>query len=279
MMKKIFSKKTVSLMSVILLMVSLAVPVFAKELPRVVDNADLIDDTQEQALTDTIAQIAEEYNFDVVIVTTNSLDGKTATEYADDYFDYTGYGYGENHDGILFAISMGERQWAISTTGYGITVFTDYSVDLIGEQMVGHLSSGDYYGAFEVYVDMVEQTLKQAKNGAPFDIDNRNEIYDETTKFHIDPSTAVVAVVIGFILSTLIAFAFKKQLKTAVAQDSAANYGKNQSLRFSRTDDVFLHTHTTRTKIESSSSSSGGGGSSTHTSSSGTTHGGSSGSF
>ena len=41
--------------------------------------------------------------------------GKTAEAYADDYYDYNGYGYGENDDGLLLLVSMGEREWAITT--------------------------------------------------------------------------------------------------------------------------------------------------------------------
>lgn len=44
---------------------------------------------------------------------------------ADDFYDYNGYGYGEEGDGIIFLISMEERKWQISTCGFGITAFTD----------------------------------------------------------------------------------------------------------------------------------------------------------
>ena len=39
-------------------------------------------------------------------MTAGSLNGKTATKYADDYFDYNGYGLGNEKDGILLLISM-----------------------------------------------------------------------------------------------------------------------------------------------------------------------------
>ena len=61
----------------------------------------------------------------VVVVTENSLDGKSAQDYADDFFDYNGHGYGDDDSGVLFLIGMDERKWAITTYGYGITAFTD----------------------------------------------------------------------------------------------------------------------------------------------------------
>ena len=36
-------------------------------------------------------EISEKQQCDVVVVTENSLDGKSAQDYADDFFDYNGY--------------------------------------------------------------------------------------------------------------------------------------------------------------------------------------------
>ncbi len=60
----------------------------------VVDNADLLTQTEENELSEKLQDISDELQFDVVVVTTNSTGSKTATEYADDYFDYNGYGRG-----------------------------------------------------------------------------------------------------------------------------------------------------------------------------------------
>ena len=38
------------------------------------------------------------------------FDGKTAQAYADDYYDYNGYGYGENDDGILLPSQYGRKE-------------------------------------------------------------------------------------------------------------------------------------------------------------------------
>ncbi|MDO4649296.1 MAG: TPM domain-containing protein, partial [Eubacteriales bacterium] len=92
------------------------VEVWAKS-PHVVDDGNLISAEVEAELESRMEEISEEYQMDVVLVTTDSLYGKTAEAYADDYFDENGYGYGASYDGILFLISMEDRDWAISTTG------------------------------------------------------------------------------------------------------------------------------------------------------------------
>ena len=101
----------------------------AAEPDRVNDMAGLLTDSQEERLRGQIEDIAQEYQFDAVIVTVDSLDGKSAEAYADDYFDYNGYGYGTDADGILMLVSMEYRDWAISTCGRGLEVFTDYGLD------------------------------------------------------------------------------------------------------------------------------------------------------
>ena len=133
--------------------------VYAAGADRIQDMAGLLDESQEQMLRGQIEELARKYQFDAVIVTVDSLEGKTPEEYADDYFDYNGYGYGEDYDGILLLISMEYRDWAISTSGRGQRVFTDYGLDYISSQMVPYLSRGSYYSAFERFLSLTDDYL------------------------------------------------------------------------------------------------------------------------
>ena len=66
----------------------LNIPVCAEEipqdrqLPRLVDDADLLTDSEEQELNTELDEISEKQQCDVVVVTENSLDGKSAQDYA-----------------------------------------------------------------------------------------------------------------------------------------------------------------------------------------------------
>ena len=88
--------------------------------PRLVDEAELLIDDEESSLADKLDTVSDKWQCDVAIVTVDSLGNKTATEFADDYFDYNGYGYGDNNDGIMLVISMENRDWAITTHSFGI---------------------------------------------------------------------------------------------------------------------------------------------------------------
>lgn len=257
-------KKIASLLLCVLVFTSLTA---FTSLPKVVDNSHLLSSTELASLSARADELSEQYDFDIVIVTTDSLEGKTATEYADDYFDYEGYGAGENRDGVLFLVSMEERDWWISTRGLGIDVFTDYGIEYIGEQVVPQLSDGNYAEAFSLFLSNAEQFLKEAANGTPYDVRNRPE----------SPNAPVyrvlIALALALVLATCVAFGLKAQMNSAKPQQYAGSYVSNFNLQLQR--DIFLYSHTSRTKRQTDS----GGGSSTHTGSSGATHGGGGGKF
>ena len=64
--------------------------------PRVVDNANLLTASEEQELEKYLDSISEDLKFDIAVVTTDTINGKTPMAYADDFYDYNGYGYGDD---------------------------------------------------------------------------------------------------------------------------------------------------------------------------------------
>ena len=256
----------------------LATPVLAEESSKVskdyvVDNADLLTQTEENELSEKLQDISDELQFDVVVVTTNSTGSKTATEYADDYFDYNGYGRGSNNDGALFLVDMGDRKWAISTSGYGIEAIVDSALDDMEEEIVPYLKSGDYDGAFNEFADLTYDIVNDAKNGKSY---SNSTI--STTKNHKNIGTnLIVAFSIGAGISLIIILVYRSKLKPVKFQKEAKEYIVPGSFNLRRSDDVFLYFNITKVPIPKNNDSDDSG--SFHSSSSGSSHGGSSGSF
>ena len=89
-------KKRISVFLIsILLCLACAFPVWAGTVSRLDDQAGLLDAEQQESLSSTLDEISERDQVDVVVVTVNSLEGKTAQAYAEDYFIDHGYGQGE----------------------------------------------------------------------------------------------------------------------------------------------------------------------------------------
>ena len=87
--------------------------------PRVVDTADIFTDEEETAIAKAISEQSVRGNADIVVVTDDSAYGMSHMEYADDFYDYNGYGFGPDRDGIVLFICMepGNRGWWTSVTG------------------------------------------------------------------------------------------------------------------------------------------------------------------
>lgn len=256
----------------------LATSVLAEESSKVskdyvVDNADLLTQTEENELSEKLQDISDELQFDVVVVTTNSTGSKTATEYADDYFDYNGYGRGSNNDGALFLVDMGDRKWAISTSGYGIEAIVDSALDDMEEEIVPYLKSGDYDGAFNEFADLTYDIVNDAKNGKSY-----SNSTTSTTKNHKNIGTnLIVAFSIGAGISLIIILVYRSKLKPVKFQKEAKEYIVPGSFNLRKSDDVFLYFNITKVPIPKNNDSDDSG--SFHSSSSGSSHGGSSGSF
>ena len=117
-----------------------SVPGVVVATPYVNDYADLLSDSEELELNKKLLAYKNRYGLDAVIVTTNSTNGMYISDYADDFYDYNGYG----QDGIILVLDMNERDWWFSTKGKGITYFTDYGIDTIIDDMLDDLKDGRY---------------------------------------------------------------------------------------------------------------------------------------
>ena len=123
-------KKMVSISIVLLLIALLCVSAFAAEKPLLVDDVGFLKSEEASEVETRLETLSDQLDLDVVIVTTKDLQGKSKMDYADDYFDYNGYGEGRQGDrsGVLLLVyqtSTGSTERWISTRGYGITAFTD----------------------------------------------------------------------------------------------------------------------------------------------------------
>ncbi len=237
---------------------------------RLVDQANLLSDDQKKELMSLLDEISERQKCDVVIVTVKNLGGKTAEAFADDYFDYNGYGQGEDFTGLLLLLSMKERDWHISTTGYAIKAFTDAGMEYMSDKFVPKLSDGDYYEAFTDFAELCDKFLTQAKTDKPYDVGN---LPKEPFSWIWIP----IAIAVGLVIAFVAVSAMAGQLKSVEPDLGASNYIDKNSLNITTSQQDFIRSIVN--KVERPKEEKESGGSSTHTSSSGRTHGGSGGKF
>lgn len=237
----------------------------------VIDDAGLIKASDEKELDKKIKNIQKD-KFDVVILTVKSLDGKSAQDYADDYYDNNDYGLDNEKSGVLFLVSKGDRKYHISTKGAGIKAFTDYGIGRIKEEIKTYLSDGDYFDACDEFLNITKNFVKAYKDGTPYDTDNP---YNEEIDYVI---LEVIALVIAFVIALISVGIMRLRMNTAKPKGTAMEYIKKGSFKLTSEKDIFMYSTVTKTAKPKDNDNSAGG-STTHVSSSGSEHGGGGGSF
>lgn len=227
---------------------------------RLVDSADLLTDSQEESLRKKLDEISERQDFDVVIVTVAGTGGKTTEDYANDFYDYNGYGMGTNRDGVLLLVSkqadLDGNHRRISTRGYGITAFTNKGIDWIISNIKPKLESNENNEAFNDFADYADDFVTKAKDGHPFVPFNAGK-------------KILISLAIGLVLAVIVIVVMISQLKSVHQKANASDYTKKGSMNVTQSRDMFIYRHVDRRKKPENDS-----GSNTHTSSSGATHGG-----
>lgn len=244
-------KKWISVTLCLLLLLALPLAASASS-PYIVDEAGLLTAEETAQLEERAAKFYADTGMELVILTVDSLNGKTAMAYADDAFDAA---YGEN--GILLLIAMQEREWHISTAGTGIEAFSE--VDLMGMEdgILKYLPDGDYFRAFDRFQSDAEYYW------------NNEEVSDFE-------ASLVIGLPVGLIVALITIFIMRGSMNTKNAQRAAAEYQVDGSFNLRKHQDLFLYSKVTKTEKPKNTSSSSSG---VHTSSSGRSHGGRGGKF
>lgn len=238
----------------------------------VIDDAGLISASDEKKLSQKIKEIQKD-KFDVVILTVKSLDGKSAQDYADDYYDNNDYGLDDEKSGVLFLVSKGDRKYHISTKGAGIKAFTDYGIGRIKDEIKPYLSDGDYFNACDEFLNITKDFVQAYKEGAPYDTENP---YNEEIDYVI---LEVIAFVISFVIALISVGIMRLRMNTAKPKGTATEYIKKGSFKLTSEKDIFMYSKVTKTPKPKEDNNDSSGGSTTHISDSGSEHGGGGGSF
>jgi uncharacterized protein len=254
--------------ALILLLLGLAFPVSAAK-NFVVDQSSSFTAEQAAVLEERARLLGEQYAMDIVIVTTDDTGNKDTQAYADDFFDYNGYGVGEERDGILFLIDFQNRLPCLSTSGVAIKYLTDDRINhILDDIYLGGLENQDYYTATLTFLDSTAAFLAE---GIPPDQ------YTESAK---NNTLTTVEGIIGALLSGGIGLGFFAGIRRSYkgkTQRSVFNFRNNSLVDLGAISDNLFNSYTTSRIIPRNPPTSGssfGGRSTTHTSSSGRTHGG-----
>ena len=266
-------KRTLSVLVLLAaLLALLLLPAAAADLPRLVDDAGLLTQDEADALLEELDRRSEALQFDIVVVTVDSLDGETPQNYAEDFFWYNGYGLGEDRDGALLLLAMDSRDWYIATHGYGITAITPAGREAMADRFVPSLSDGDYAAAFRTFAEECEDYVNHAREGSAYDTGDLPEAPFRMPGF----LWIVCCLLLGLLVGGITVGVMTAKHKTVRRQPAANSYVVRDSLHLTQQTDFFLYANTTRTERPKETNT---GGSDAHSGSGGSSFGGGGGKF
>lgn len=269
---------------------ALAVPISAwaaleADSRRVFDGAGLFTDIGIAELEEEIAGMREAMKMDVVLVTTDEAGGKSAPQYADDYYDEGGFGTHGDLSGVLFLIDMDNRELYVSTSGTMIRFLTDGRVEQMLDHAYTHAAEGNYTGVARQFLADTTAYFHKGIPGGQYNYDTETGAISvhRSIRWYEALLAAAVAVFCGgaACLNVKREYAMKQERGRAASFHMA--YRANAQFAFHQQNEVLLNSFTTQNALPRNPRGGGGGTggfgggagrSSTHTSSGGRTHGG-----
>lgn len=227
---------------------------------KIYDFANIIDESIEQELFNKIEEYIDLSSIDMVILTTDlTYSDYQIEEYAVDFYDYNDFGINfENYSGILIVRNANEynRYFNIYTFGDAQLYYPYERCEEILDDIYEDIRSDRYLEGFETFIKDAKDFYNE---GIPSDYDD----YYVDDNGYIKKAYTVpfvgVTIFSGVITVIVIVILIKKNKMVKKATE-AENYLDRNSINYKKSNDIFLHSHTSSYVVSSSSGGSGGSG-------------------
>lgn len=198
---------------------------------RLIDDGGLLTDSEEKQISEALNKISNEFEYDVVIKTVETIGEYTSeARFAQNAFTSGGYGMGEEKSGVILVIFRSERRAYIEF--FGEKRLPEGTALL--EELVPALKNDNYASACLQFTDLVDGKLS-----FPW---LRN---------------IAIAAVIGIVVALIATGAMKGKLKSVRFRANAREYIRGGSFKLTRERDLYLYS--TITRVPRPKSNGGGG--------------------
>ena len=160
------------------------VPYHDETAPRVVDDADMFTDAEESAMKERISELKEELGKDIVIYTNMSSCGLEHEIMAADFYDFNGYGVGDDYEGICLYVCMDpdNRGWFAACSGPDtMGLYTEEIANDIDDELYEHMVDGDYGPGVIEWIENIGTMFRKGDPFAPDWLPDRGEAPPERT--------------------------------------------------------------------------------------------------
>ncbi len=202
---------------------------FDADRQKVYDGAGILEAEEEEELQAQAAELAQELQLDVILVTTEDTEGLTTARYNEEFYNRHGFGYeGPGGSGVQFLIDMEHRQYYLLTAGEGDPRYTDAEIEKMYDQIAPSMEEGDYAGACFQFLEAA------ARYGEPAQL--------------LSAGRAAVLLVGSAAVAGIVVAVLVWQSKRKAEGAWRRGYMGNRA-HMNRQQDRFLHTTVVRTRI------------------------------
>ncbi len=279
-------KKLIATVFSIVFVFIFSVSAFASFNVMIDDAANLFTVEEFDNINSAAYELATANDFSVAVVTTEDAMGKSAMEYADDYYDNLIFNSGWSEDGICFLIDMDNREIYVSCAGICIDEYSDYELNSIVDKGYDCIVNGEYFKCIASMIDEAGNFASDDYSPDEFvetgDWDIVGEYYEDdfyyydndvTVNNKFDISHILFYIIIGLVAGGITVFAVKNSYKNTGIGDE---YNSDDVfLEVTASNDNVISKNVITTKIPRNNNNhrpGGGGGVSVHRSSGGIRH-------
>lgn len=253
------------------------------------DRASLFTEEEIEMIDSEAYDFAMKENYSVAVVTTDNAMGKSAMEYADDYYDSLIFSSGWSENGMLFLIDMDNREIYVSCAGLCIDEYSDYELDSIVDKGYDCIVNDEYLKCILTMIGEAKNFLSETYNpdefvetgdwyitdGGYYEEDYYiNEDYHSSGSSGFEISHIFIYIIIGLVAGAITVLVIKNSYKnTGKGDEFDAN---DISLELTASNDNVISKNVITTKIPRNNNNhrpgGGSGGVSVHRSSGGIRH-------
>lgn len=223
---------------------------------QIKDEAGILTQEEREELGNLADELRDKHDMNFLVLTTNDARGKSAEEYADDYYMDNGYYDNPYRGGITLLIDMDNRELWVSTAGDMRYYITDNRVEEILDAGYDLVASAEYGEAFSA---MLKKTDALIEKGIP----SNQYLYDEETGRIIRHRSLTAAEICVAILVSLLIAVFAcvtVYMRYGRVQKYEYSAGDNAKIKLTRHQDRLVNQFVTRRVIPRNPPSGGRGG-------------------
>ena len=169
------TRKILASLLVMICVTMLAIPSYATS-QRIVDKAGLLSSNEVEYLNDRLRDISEKYEYDVVVLTAETVGEQTLKDYLDEFYKFSNFGEGKYAGTVILLYSKAEKQARLSVKGNIDDLDSASTRFILDRVMEDGINQSNYAAAFNSFANWCEVFFGQALTGTPYGEGNLPEV-------------------------------------------------------------------------------------------------------